>query len=105
MSTSINTNSSLSVVNNNMNIFIKVWCISIFILGSIGHALNLYVFTRRQFRSNACVYYFLASTIISYGIIYIIIPLRLLQTGYNIDVFGYSIIGCKILSYVLHIIK
>lgn len=100
------TNASMAAEVNNVNrsviIFVQVWCISVFCLGAVGLALNIYVFTRRRFLSNSCTYYFLASTLAGCCIIYGVVPLRLLQTVYYIDIFVYSFSACQILSYLLN---
>ena len=72
--------------------FTRFWSFLLICLGTIGHSLSIYVFTRSTFRSNPCVRYFLAATICGILVTYGNTPLRLLQTGYSIDVFGYSLI-------------
>jgi len=97
--TSIDT--TINDIQQNMHVFIKIWSITFFALGVVGHALNIYVFTRREFRSNPCARYFLALTLSGCGVVYVSLPLRLLQTAYNINVFVYSLLSCKFLSYIL----
>ncbi|CAF4098234.1 unnamed protein product [Adineta steineri] len=82
--------------------FTRCWSFLLIYLGIIGHALSIYVFTRPKFRSNPCTHYFLASTICGAFVICVNTPLRLLLTGYNIDVLGYSIVTCKLLTFVLY---
>ncbi len=84
-----------------MIIFIQVWCIVFFALDAVRHTLNIYIFTRRRFRLNSCARYFLASNLSGSVLIYVAIPIRLLQTAYNIDIFISSLLVCKILSYIL----
>ena len=79
-------------------IFAQFWSYLLICLGTFGHLLNIYVFTRRKLRSNPCVRYFLASTLSGLFVTYINIALRLLQIVYKIDAFGYSFASCKILS-------
>lgn len=93
---------AVNSINKSVAIFVQVWCITLFFFGAIGHAFNIYVFTRRRFRSNPCACYLLASTLASYGILYGTLPLRILQTAYNIDVFAYSVLTCQILTYLLN---
>jgi hypothetical protein len=97
--TSINT--AINDIQQNMHVFIKVWSIGLFALGVVGHALNIYVFTCSEFRSNPCARYFLALTLSGCGVVYVTLPLRLLQIVYNINVFVYSRLSCQILSYIL----
>ncbi|CAF1461951.1 unnamed protein product [Adineta steineri] len=101
--------SSSSITINNIKqstiISTQVFGISLFIIGVIGHTLSIYVFTRRIFRSNPCVCYFLASTLSGCVVVYINIPLKLLQVGYNIDVFTYSVAMCQSLTYILNSVR
>jgi hypothetical protein len=85
----------------NLKIITLIWGFSLISLGTIGHTLNIYVFTRRTFRSNLCTKYFLASTMSGYQVIYISIPVRLLQSGYGIDLTIYSLASCIIVVYLL----
>ncbi|CAF0726124.1 unnamed protein product [Adineta steineri] len=82
-------------------IFYQVWCYSMLTFGIIGHTLSIYVFTRPVLRSNPCSRYFLASTISGCFVVLINMPLRLLQLGYNINIFTNSIVVCKIVSLLL----
>ncbi|CAF1157669.1 unnamed protein product [Adineta ricciae] len=82
-------------------VFARVWTFSMIGLGVIGHILNVYVFTRRSLWSNACTRYFFAATISGILVVIANAPLRLLQIGFSIDPFGYSIVTCKFLSYLL----
>jgi hypothetical protein len=88
-------------VRHSMIIFIQIWNICMFALGAVGHALNIYVFTRPKLRHNPCARYFLASTFSGYAVVCLTTPLRVLQISYNIDVFIYSLRMCQILSYIL----
>ncbi|CAF1227478.1 unnamed protein product [Rotaria sp. Silwood1] len=93
---------AINAMKQTISRFTQIWFFSLFIFGVIGHTLSIYVFTRRQFRSNPCTRYFLASTIFGCAVVYLTIPLRLLQTVYNVDVFIYSHLGCRILSYIFN---
>ncbi|CAF4967047.1 unnamed protein product, partial [Rotaria sp. Silwood1] len=100
---SSNTSIAATVANINQSLatFSKCWSAFLFSFGVVGHSLSVYVFTRRTFRSNPCTQYFLALTIVGCLIVYGTIPLRILQFGFNIDVFTLSLPVCKILSYIL----
>ncbi|CAF1381049.1 unnamed protein product [Adineta ricciae] len=82
-------------------VFTRIWTFSMIGLGVIGHILNVYVFTRRSLWSNECTWYFFAATISGIVVIIANAPLRLLQIGFSIDPFGYSIVTCKFFSYLL----
>ncbi len=96
---------AVSDVNRSMAIFVKIWSIGLFIFGTVGNALNIYVFTRPKFRSNPCIRYFLAMTLSGYAVVCLNVPLRLLQIDYNIDVFISSLPMCRFLSYILAFFK
>ena len=97
-------NSSLDEINAikyHSRMFFQFWAYLLISLGSVGHSLNAYVFTRPGLRSNPCVRYFLASTITGFIVALINMPLRLLQYMYGYDVFGYSVPACKILTLIV----
>ncbi|UJR19840.1 hypothetical protein I4U23_022973 [Adineta vaga] len=52
---------------------------------TIGHLLNIYVFTRPTLYSNSCGRYFLAATISGMLVVLEYLSVRALQLGYNID--------------------
>lgn len=91
---------AINDINRSMTLFVEIWCIPLFVFGVVGHALSIYVFTRREFRSNSCTRYFLASTISGCGVVYLLVPARFLETGYNISIFISSILLCQILTYI-----
>ncbi|UJR24424.1 hypothetical protein I4U23_005800 [Adineta vaga] len=101
MSSSNTTMSNLVNDIERLNIFNQIWNICLIIFGIIGHTLSIYVFTRRPFRSSPCTHYFMASTLSGCAVVCSLVPLRLLQVGYYIDVFIYSNPTCQILSYLL----
>jgi len=70
-----------------------------FILGLIGHSLNICIFTRPALRFNPCTQYFLASAIAGYAIIFVVLPVRLLQLGYSLSLFLSSVAMCKLLTF------
>ncbi|CAF0825527.1 unnamed protein product [Adineta steineri] len=102
MSSSNTSTAEIDILVYTKIMFTRCWSFLLICLGIIGHALSIYVFTRPKFRSNPCTHYFLASTICGAFITCVNTPLRLLQTGYNIDLFGYSIVTCKLLTFVLY---
>ncbi|CAF0732499.1 unnamed protein product [Adineta steineri] len=101
MSSSNTTTTEADIIKADGIIFYQVFCYSMLAFGIIGHTLSIYVFTRPVLRSNPCSRYFLASTISGCFVVLINMPLRLLQLGYNINIFTYSIIVFKIVSLLL----
>lgn len=80
--------------------FSQYWCIIMFILGVIGHTLNLMVFSRPTLSSKACIRYFMASAMTGYLMVFITLPVRLLQLGYGISLVVKSEILCKLLTFL-----
>ncbi|CAF1234411.1 unnamed protein product [Adineta steineri] len=102
------TSSNVDTINalqHSKILFIKVWCFTMISCGFVGHTLSIYVFTRRSLYSNPCARYFLASAMIGMAVVVILVPLRLLQAGYNIDAFVSSAAICGILTWFLNSIK
>ncbi|CAF0741873.1 unnamed protein product [Adineta ricciae] len=103
MSSSNVTNSyadALSAITTTSVMFTRYWCITMFIVGFIGHLLNLCVFTRPTLRTNPCARYFMASTIAGFGVILIVLPIRVLQFGYGRSLFIPSVFLCKFLTFL-----
>ena len=94
-----------NAINKISNMFAQYWSIVMFIFGLIGHSLNMSVFSRPTLWSNPCIRYLMASTINGYLLTFVVLPIRLLQNGYNINVFTFSIFLCKILTYLLSCTK
>ncbi len=91
---------ALNTINRMLTMFTQYWSIIMFIVGLIVHSLNIIVFTRPTLWSNPCIGYLMASAIAGYLILCINLPVRLLQVGYNINLFIPSVILCKTLSYI-----
>jgi len=97
-----NTSSSSSInftlLNQTINRYIPI---PLLFFGTIGNILNILVFTRKIFRNNICVVYFLASTIFdSFVIIFSLLP-RLLN-GFNSDPSQYSAVLCKLRFFITY---
>lgn len=105
MSSSNVTDDSVKAINTISIMFTRYWCIIMFILGLIGHSLNISVFTRPTLWPNPCIRYLMASAISGHLIIFVNLPIRLLQYGYNINLFIYSVVLCKTLPYVFSWIR
>jgi hypothetical protein len=80
-------------------IFSQYCLIVLFVLGAISLTLNTLIFTRKTFRYNSCVHYFLASTIANYFVIFLILPSRVLSDGFQIDPGRYNLLYCKLRFY------
>ncbi|UJR32520.1 hypothetical protein I4U23_019982 [Adineta vaga] len=95
----------LSTVKMRSIMFTRYWCITMFLVGFIGHSLNICVFTRRSLRFSPCVRYLIASAVSGYLIIFGILPVRLLQFGYKWSLFVPSDILCKTLTFLFSWIR
>jgi hypothetical protein len=97
-----NTSSSSSInfalLNQSINRYIPM---PLLLFGAIGNILNILVFTRKTFRNNICVAYFLASTIFdSLAIVVGLLP-RLLN-GFSADPTQYSSVLCKLRFFITY---
>ncbi|CAF0916834.1 unnamed protein product [Adineta steineri] len=90
---------SINMLNLVSDIFSRYCLMVLFILGTIGLTLNTLIFTRRTFRQNSCVHYFLASTIANYFVVFFILPSRILSDGYDIDPGQYNLPYCRLRFY------
>ena len=102
MSSSNATLAEINALNYGNIIFYQFWSYLLIGLGTIGHSLNIYVFTRPILRSNPCTRYLLAATISGIIVIYFNVLFRLIQVIYPAySPFGYSTTSCKILSFIV----
>jgi len=101
MSSSNTSTSDVDSIIWRQTIFLRVSSYLLICLGTVGHSLSIYVFTRPTLRLNPCVRYFLASTINGFFVTYVNVPMRLIQNAYNYDMFAVSSASCKILTFVL----
>lgn len=89
---------NFALLNQSINRYIPI---PLLFFGVIGNILNILVFTRRTFRNNICVAYFLASTIFdSVAIIIGLLP-RLLN-GFGADPSQNSASLCKIRFFITY---
>ena len=89
---------NFALLNQSINRYVPI---PLLFFGIIGNVLNILVFTRRTFRNNICVAYFLASTIFdSFAIIIGLLP-RLLN-GFGADPSQSSALLCKIRFFITY---
>jgi magnesium-transporting ATPase (P-type) len=94
-----NRSLSIDMLDLISDIFSRYCLIVLFLLGTIGLTLNTFIFTRKTFRQNSCVHYFLASTIANYFVVFFILPSRILSDGFKIDPGQYNLFYCKLRFY------
>ncbi|CAF0723232.1 unnamed protein product [Adineta steineri] len=63
MSLSNATMAEINALNYANEVFFLFWTFASIALGTVGHLLSIYVFTRPILRSNPCACYFLAATV------------------------------------------
>ncbi|CAF3199318.1 unnamed protein product [Rotaria socialis] len=59
--------------------------ILLLILGTVDNIMNILIFTRRSLRTNACPFYFLASSINNLFVLSVALLILLLSSGLQID--------------------
>ncbi|CAF3913316.1 unnamed protein product [Adineta steineri] len=72
MSLSNATMAEINALNYANEVFFLFWTFASIALGTVGHLLSIYVFTRPILRSNPCACYFLAATVTGPSIIMLI---------------------------------
>ncbi|CAF3024782.1 unnamed protein product [Rotaria sp. Silwood2] len=70
------------------------------ILGTVGNAIDLIIFTRPKLLSSSCTLYFIAASIDNIAALYIAVLYRLLIDGFSIDLGSFSPIICKLRAYI-----
>lgn len=94
------TSSSINftLLNQSINRYAPI---PLLFFGIIGNILNILVFTRKIFRNNICVIYFLASTIFDSFVIIISLLPRLLF-GFGVDPTQNSAVLCKLRFFITY---
>lgn len=96
--TSSTSSINFALINQAINRYIPI---PLLFFGIIGNILNIFVFTRDAFRNNACVAYFLASTIFDSFVILVGLFPRLLN-GFGVDPSQYSSMLCKLRLFITY---
>jgi hypothetical protein len=96
--TSSSSTINFALLNQAINRYVPI---PFLFFGTIGNILNILVFTRRIFRNNICVSYFLASTIFDSFVIIVGLLPRLFS-GFDIDPSQYSAVLCKLRFFITY---
>ena len=72
-----------------------------FIVGNLGNALNLLIFSQRPSRKHPCLLYFLSASVINIVILNFGLLLRILRGVWNIDPGSQSVWFCRGRTYVV----
>ncbi|CAF3289200.1 unnamed protein product [Rotaria sp. Silwood2] len=70
------------------------------VLGTLGNALNLFIFTRPTLSRSSCTLYLIAASVDNILVIFISLLSRLLANGYALDIAKTSNTMCKLRFYV-----
>ena len=103
MSSSNTTNdvlNALTAIYATIRLFGQYWSIIMIIIGFIGHTFNVIICTRPRLWPNPCVRYLFAATISGYMIVFFLLPIRMIQTSYGINLFIISVSMCKFLLFI-----
>lgn len=76
-----------------------------FVLGAVGLVFNVLVFTRPPLRREPCSLYFFSSTCFNLFVIFVVIPVRILSGGFNIDMANYNLGICKIEFFAFYVTR
>ncbi|CAF0757721.1 unnamed protein product [Didymodactylos carnosus] len=75
------------------------------VLGTIGNALDIYIFTRKILKVYSCSMYFLAQSTSNLLFLYLVLPIRFMVNGYNYDSTILSWSFCKFSAYLLYALR
>ncbi|CAF1343190.1 unnamed protein product [Adineta ricciae] len=76
-----------------------------FILGSVSLIFNIIIFTRPKLRQQPCSIYFLTSSYLNLFVIYIVLPVRIVSSSFNVDLANYNLIVCKIEFFLFFAVR
>ena len=101
--------SSIDVTINEINLFttinVIIFSILNIILGGFGLIFNIIIFSRRSLRNQSSSFYFLSSSFFNLFVIFVIIPVRIVSEGFNIDLANSNIIICKMEIYSFNVLR
>ena len=78
--------------------------LTIYILGTVGDLLSIYIFLTKKWRKNVCVFYFLICLLLSLIYLNSTILATSLITGWRINAVNSSIVLCKLMFYVTFVV-
>jgi len=90
---------NFTLLNQAINRYVPI---PLLFFGIIGNILNILIFTRKIFRQNNCVTYFLVSTIFDSFVIIVGLLPRLLD-GFSCDISQKSAILCKLRFFITYL--
>ena len=86
---------------NTLTVYIyRYGSLAIYILGTIGNLLSIFIFLKRKWRKNACVFYFLTSLVLNLVFLNFTILATTANRGWNLNIRNSSLFICKVIFYV-----
>jgi len=86
---------------NDVPIYLQKYVAPVFyVIGNIGNLLTIYIFFKRSWRKNVCVFYFLICLFTNTIFVNSTLLGSILITGFNINAQNSSVILCKLFYYV-----
>jgi hypothetical protein len=73
------------------------------IFGLIGNIFNILLFTRPVLFRLSSTLYLLSSSIANLFVIILVIPFRITVDAFNQDIKNYSLLSCKLVSYIYYV--
>jgi hypothetical protein len=103
--TNVSQNSSVST---NSLLFISEFvtrCVVIpyIIFGSIGNILNIFLFTCPALFRTSSSLYLLSASIANLFVIIFVLPMRLAADGFDQDITSFSLLSCRLVSYIYYV--
>jgi hypothetical protein len=102
MSTTDSTADYLNIITPTI---VLVLSIASFVPGAIGLIFNVLIFTRPALRREPCTLYFFSSTCFNLFVVFIIVPVRTVSTGFNMEMANYNLGICKIEFFAFYVIR
>ena len=90
----------IAMWNNAVAYLYRYGNLLLYILGTMGNLLSIFIFLKRKWRKNVCVFYFLVYLLLSLVYLNSTIVASSFMIGWNINVQDSSVILCKLLYYV-----
>ncbi|CAF1166055.1 unnamed protein product [Adineta steineri] len=83
-----------------------IHCILLFIyflFGIVGNTLNIFLFIRSALSRTSSSVYLLCGSIGDLSVTIFIIPFRIFADGFNLDLTSYSLLSCRLVSYLYYV--
>jgi hypothetical protein len=101
--------SSIDVIVNQINTTTTVIIVAVslvkFVLGAIGLIFNVLVFTRPSLYRQPCSLYFFSSTCFNLFVVFVVIPVRIVSEGFNMDLANYNLGICKTEIFAFNVVR